>query len=245
MSLKHFAPLSKQRKRSRSGSLKVEYRKRESPTLTIKVRPLVIKLEKVLNNIGWFAFYATAEEAESLLHTEFHEYEDSVTGGIMPSCEQYHVPSTIRHHIDYVTPGIKLNVPTGSFKGSKRNFMTAKQTPSASSILKPEIQPGRNNLSTCDSTITPACIAALYAISKSNPHPHPNNSMGVYESDLEFYTQKDLDLFFTTFTDIPNGTHPVAANIDGGQQSTKDLYEAGNEVSLDLQCAYPVSTTFV
>ena len=68
-----------------------------------------------------------------------------------------------------------------------------------------------------------------------------NNSLGIFESELQFFTQKDLDSFFTNFTSyIPNGTHPVAANIDGGQQATEDLFEAGGEVNLDLQLAYPI-----
>ena len=90
--------------------------------------------------------------------------------------------------------------------------------------------------------ITPACIAALYKIPKGNSS-HPNNSLGIFESELQFYTQYDLDLFFTNFSSpvqIPNGTHPVAANIDGGQQATEDLYEAGDEVNLDFMLAYPI-----
>ena len=42
-------------------------------------------------NKGWFAFYATAKEAESLLFAEYHEYEDSITGGVIPSCDEYHI----------------------------------------------------------------------------------------------------------------------------------------------------------
>jgi tripeptidyl-peptidase-1 len=65
--------------------------------------------------------------------------------------------------------------------------------------------------------------------------------LGIFESELQFYTQQDLDLFFANFTpQIPKGTHPIAANVDGGQQSTTDPYYAGGEVSLDLQLAYPI-----
>jgi tripeptidyl-peptidase-1 len=51
-----------------------------------------------------------------------------------------------------------------------------------------------------------------------------------------------LDSFFTNYTSgkIPNGTHPVAANIDGGMQASDDLNYAGTEVNLDLQLAYPI-----
>ncbi|CZR67423.1 related to serine protease [Phialocephala subalpina] len=198
-------------------------------------------------NKGWFAFYATAEEAERLLHTEFHEYEDSESGGVIPGCEAYHLPKHVREHIDYVTPGIRLLAPVQrqSLKREvvvdenglmKRNIHGLLQNPSDASYTKP------NDLSTCDVAITPDCVAALYKIPPGKTS-HPNNSLGIFESELQFYTQQDLDLFFTNFTTpqhIPNGTHPIAANIDGGLGVIEDPYYAGGEVSLDLELAYPI-----
>jgi tripeptidyl-peptidase-1 len=65
--------------------------------------------------------------------------------------------------------------------------------------------------------------------------------MGFFESELPFYTQLDLDSFFTNFTRyIPNGTHPIAANVDGGQQSTAVPFQASGEADLDLMLAYPI-----
>lgn len=103
-------------------------------------------------------------------------------------------------------------------------------------------QPPANpdDLSICDNTITPACIAALYQIPKGTT-ANPKNSLGVFESELQFYYQPDLDSFFHTFArEIHNGTHPLAANIDGGMQATTDPYYAGGEVNLDLMLAYPI-----
>ncbi|PQE18973.1 hypothetical protein CJF32_00010051 [Rutstroemia sp. NJR-2017a WRK4] len=199
------------------------------------------------DNKGWFAFYATAEEAERLLYTEYHEYEDSVTGGIIPACDRYHVPKHVRKHIDYITPGIKLLAPVDHQKRrlkrdaeaiehqlSKRNTHSLHRTSSQPTYAN------ASDLSTCDIAITPACVAALYQIPPANSS-HPNNSLGIFESELQFYTQMDLDLFFTNFTSyIPNGTHPVAANIDGGMQSTDDPNYAGGEANLDIQLAYPI-----
>lgn len=196
------------------------------------------------DNKGWFAFYATAGEAEKLLYTEYHEFEDSVSGGIIPACEAYHVPKHIRKHIDYITPGIKLLAPVESHKSKRKAALAKKElsTRNTHDLLKvdAQIQPDPNDLSTCDIAITPACVAALYKIPKGHSH-NPSNSMGIFESEMEFYTQEDLDLFFTNFTsNIRNGTHPIPANIDGGQQSTDDPYYAGGEVNLDLMLAYPI-----
>lgn len=207
------------------------------------------------DNKGWFAFHATAEEAEKLLSAEFHEYEDSVTGGVIPACDQYHLPKDIRQHIDYVSPGVKLLAPPESYKqrdrGLKRDLAQRNSERSMMTHDLIKLRPGLNvsatSLETCDLVITPACIAALYKIPAGRLSSH-KNSLGIFESELQFYTQPDLDSFFTRFyPKIPNGTHPVPANIDGGNQ-TSDLADSGVEAELDLQLAYPIvypqTTTF-
>ncbi|PCG89982.1 Peptidase S8/S53, subtilisin/kexin/sedolisin [Penicillium occitanis (nom. inval.)] len=217
------------------------------------------------DNRGWLAFFATPDEAERLLKTEFHEFEDSVTGGIMPACDEYHVPHHLKEHVDYITPGIKLLAPVDGQNRIKRDNMVRVVSEDKSKrgktltrrvnhALRDPLEEGSaraeavraamstdpNDLSTCDVAISPACVAALYKIPPAT-RAHPNNSLGIFESELQFYTQQDLDLFFANFTpQIPQGTHPIAANIDGGQQSTTDPYYAGGEVSLDLQLAYPI-----
>ncbi|KAF2090832.1 subtilisin-like protein [Saccharata proteae CBS 121410] len=196
------------------------------------------------DNKGWFAFQATSEEAERLLHTEFHEYEDAVTGGVLPACDEYHVPRHIQHHIDYITPGIKLIAPDkGKSKGLKKRAPNGQK----SHLLKQHKgswnghRHGRN-LSNCDVAITPDCISALYHIPPVNyTVPNPNNSMGIFESEEQYYSQVDLDVFFANFTPkIPQGTHPILASIDGAPGPTTDLSDAGGEADLDIQLAYPI-----
>jgi tripeptidyl-peptidase-1 len=166
----------------------------------------------------------------------------------MPACDAYHVPKNIRRHIDYITPGIKLMAPVQSLREKKRAVVTrdlAKRS-TAARVLSKGVPPpptiDHTGTSQCDLAITPACVAALYKIPPSHLK-HPNNSLGIFESELQFYTQEDLDIFFTNYTTphhIPNGTHPIAANVDGGQGATEDPYQAGAEASLDLQLAYPI-----
>jgi tripeptidyl-peptidase-1 len=161
----------------------------------------------------------------------------------MPACDEYHLPADIRSHVDYITPGVKLLAPVESWK-SKRNAMMKRD--GLEKRVKHEVLQNAvaahtdpNDLSTCDIAITPACVAALYKIPPSNSSV-ANNSLGIFESELQFYFQEDLDLFFTNYTKIPNGTHPIAANIDGGQGKTDDKYYAGGETELDLMLSYPI-----
>jgi tripeptidyl-peptidase-1 len=198
-------------------------------------------------NKAWLAFTATAERMEALLHTEYFEFEDAATGGIMPACDRYHVPKHIQEHLDYITPGIRLLAPFEKPKEREKRSLSKRQWPQHRSSLHhgpwphrpyPHHNPG--DLSTCDIAITPACIAALYNI----PPGHladPTNSLGIFEAELQYWDQLDLDSFFTNFASwIPNGTHPINVQIDGGVAQTTNISAAGDESMLDLEIAYPI-----
>ncbi|KAH8821627.1 peptidase S8/S53 domain-containing protein [Xylogone sp. PMI_703] len=198
------------------------------------------------DNRGWLAFDATTEEAEGLLHTEFYGYEHKTTGHVSAACDSYHLPKHIQEHVDFITPGIKLLAPVK--RGHrKRGFGMTKAKSSHGAALPPKFKPTDdsnlasivNQLETCDQTITPACIKALYKVPPATK-AHPSNSLGIFEEG-DFYLQEDLDLFFANFTPyIKKGTHPTPAFIDGAQAPTTDVEEAGGESDLDFELAYPL-----
>ena len=201
------------------------------------------------DNKAWFAFYATAEQLENLLHAEFHEFEDLRTGDIAPACDRYHLPEHIQQHVDYVTPGIR---PVASMKKSneypsetlskrrqpqpeKRSGRTLHHRPTHAMPSHPE-----SNLDTCDITITPACIAALYEIPPATL-ADPGNSMGIWESEVGYWDQKDLNLFYANLTPwIPRGTHPLNNLVDGAKAVAPKIADASLEAMLDLDMAYPI-----
>ena len=218
-------------------------------------------------NKAWLAFEATGAEAERLLKAKYYEYHDSLSGGTTPSCSEYHVPEHISKHVDYITPGIKLFVPMPSKRQLDRKLARGKRRPGNTKRAHPNkgspqagnadpfIQSGpfpkidlaknttNSSLATCDMSITPACIRALYQIPLQKPEAKvsPNNSLGIFESEAEYYAQADLDLFYANFTPyIPAGTHPFADNIDGAYAVTTNVSAAGGEADLDLQLAYPI-----
>lgn len=196
------------------------------------------------DNKAWFVFEATAEEAENLLKTEYHEYVHSETGSSMAACDKYHVPKALREHIDFITPGVKgaRLAPRLDKRGVEASRKHGHRRP------KPKPVPDElsrfitaEDLSTCDVAITPACIRALYDIPLQNPNANvsSNNSMGIFEMG-DFYSQKDLNLFYANFTPyIPKGTKPIANLIDGEIGPVPADY-AGGEASLDFQLAIPI-----
>ncbi|ORY58836.1 putative protease S8 tripeptidyl peptidase I [Pseudomassariella vexata] len=195
------------------------------------------------DNKGWLAFNARVSKVEALLRTEYFEHEDAVTGGIIPACDKYHVPITIQEHIDYITPGTRLMAPVEGdtdLKLKKRvDRQVNRQKPQwmAEQVYK-QLSKNASDLSHCDQAITPACVKALYKI----PPGHladPTNSLGIFEAELQFWHQVDLDLFYANFTpSIPQRTHPINYEIDGAPPVTTRYYPYPD--MLDLMLAYPI-----
>jgi len=56
-----------------------------------------------LTNIGrnWIHFNATVAETNQLFNTEYHYYEHNVEGGYRIACDEYHLPESVRNHVDF------------------------------------------------------------------------------------------------------------------------------------------------
>ncbi|EMD00234.1 hypothetical protein BAUCODRAFT_119783 [Baudoinia panamericana UAMH 10762] len=198
-------------------------------------------------NKAWLAFDATVQELENLVHAEYYEHHNGDRA--MISCEKYHVPASVKEHIDYITPGVKgVHFESKDLKKrSRRPNQDGSGYASRNGRQPPQIRPAINTplqqdqLDTCDQIITPACLQALYDFEPLPPNAtiSPNNSLGVFEEG-DYYSQADLDSFFTNFTSyIPNGTHPVLDSIDGGMAPVV-ISLSGGESDLDFQLAIPV-----
>jgi hypothetical protein len=113
-------------------------------------------------------------------------------------------------------------------------------------VTTPSIPGDPYSLAHCDTDITPACIKALYQIPDAT-RASPTNSLGLFEEQSFAYSQEDLDMFFTSYApNIPNGTHPTPAFIDGGTapvaESIADA-EADVDLAIPLSLIYPQSVT--
>lgn len=161
-------------------------------------------------NKGWLHFNVPASQAESLLNTEYFEHEHALTPGKWSvACDEYHLPSHIRDHVDYVTPGIKH---LGIHKRTVSRSAPWQGKPPPYLPFRPG-RPLHGNLSDCDQLVTPQCIAALYGIPEPQRGQGRKNALGIYEEG-DFYAQKDLNLFFANFTKwIPQGMSSVMNRI--------------------------------
>ncbi|KAF9893306.1 hypothetical protein FE257_011736 [Aspergillus nanangensis] len=193
-------------------------------------------------NKQWLQFDATTAEAERLLKTKYSLYSDGATGRSHVACREYHVPESIQHHIDYITPGVKELEVRGVSSVEKRNI-----DKELFGILPPILRPLTmpldlllgDFLQFCDIVVTPACIQAMYNVSQGTSAT-PGNELGIFEGLGDVYTQDDLDLFFATVAhEIPDGTHPDLRAINGAEAPT-NIFSAGPESNLDFQISYPL-----
>jgi len=160
-------------------------------------------------------------DAEQLFQTQYHAYEHVDTGKMSIACDEYHLPSHLTHHIDFIKPGIKLmHGKTSRTTLDKRGFKTKGQSTFSPPVLNPivpEIINGSTQamLANCDKYITPPCLATMYNISKATKAA-AGNELGIFEEG-DYYAAEDLILYFATFSsNIPLLTEPILKGIDGG-----------------------------
>ena len=216
------------------------------------------------DNKGWLAFDATVEEAERLLQAEFFEHAHKHSPSVRVGCDKYetpplyvvqlltylryHVPTHLKEHIDYITPGIKLVPVVKRSVKVKRSAHTFSKPPRYMSTPPGDVDmqwqtPEAANLPPdirgCGLNITPPCIKALYQIPEASTiGATPGNSLGLFEQG-SYFNEEDIDLFYARYANyIPTGTYPIPALIDGANYSVSinSSFNSG-EADIDIDMA--------
>ncbi|KAL3426195.1 Pro-kumamolisin [Phlyctema vagabunda] len=193
-------------------------------------------------NNQWIQLDATTGEVEELLVAEFYLWEH-VSGTHDVSTEAYHIPTHLREHIDYVTPGTRLR--QRHMKASRGNELlrrfdsTVGPTPFITQL------PGfpYPNDTTCDIYVTAQCTRVQYGL-PNGTKAAAGNELGIFESLDVHYSRNDLDIYYSTlYPDIPNGTYPEERLIDGAIGATEDTPEfvpIDLEAGLDFDSSQPL-----
>jgi len=200
---------------------------------------------KVHGSRGHVNFRATVEEMEKLFAAQYHLFENVHTGDLTISCDQYHVPQSVKEHVDFVSPTIGFVID--SVPGLKKRSLDSGPPGHSHGWMPPFRKPmhwfpphgNADSIANCSGLVTPACIKALYGL-PYNVEAVKGNDMGIFESG-DTYDQSDLNGFFSTYYPrIPNGTHPILDSIDGGVAPVTNISNAGGESILDFELAFPI-----
>ncbi|KAK3678498.1 hypothetical protein LTR78_001795 [Recurvomyces mirabilis] len=201
---------------------------------------------------GWLAANIPVHAAEKAFRTSYFEHADR-EGRIRVGCDSYSLPSHIQSHVDYITPGVKSSPPLRKRSVSRNKPVWGPSWGPGGPGRRPpqwappnhgpwQMPPGAHglppDLQDCGRNITPTCIRALYDIPKAHLKDSVN-ALGLFE-DGDFYAQSDLNAFFTQYApNVPNGTHPIPAFIDGAKApvAASDPTNTG-ESDIDMDMSY-------
>ncbi|KAJ7474366.1 hypothetical protein B0H11DRAFT_2158678 [Mycena galericulata] len=107
-------------------------------------------------------------------------------------CHNYSVPAAVRDHVDLIKPTVQFNQRAPSPKMNKRSL----NTHPVPTIQTNGIEGNKpTSLETCDETITPDCLRALYNFHYT-PRATEKNTFGIVEFTPNAFLGSDLDLFF-------------------------------------------------
>lgn len=190
----------------------------------------------------WVTVRVSVHQAERMLGTKYSVYHHPRSGEKVVRTLAYSLPRELHSHIDVVAPT--------TYFGTMRSMR-------ATSFLQPEIKAIDNSVdnstldvdatvpSSCATTITPACLRALYNTVNYVPSQTSRNGLGVAGYLDEFANRADLQTFFQRFRPDAAGSSFTTVRVNGGGDDQSD---PGVEANLDIQyttgISFPTPNTY-
>ncbi|KAB5591885.1 Tripeptidyl-peptidase I [Ceratobasidium theobromae] len=202
----------------------------------------------------WIHVTIPVSRAEQMLNTKYNIYRHTSGSHIVRS-ESYALPRSLDSHIDVIQPttffgSINERDRAGSSSSLERRASTVFVLPN---IKEPGLDQVEDDVgkitaavpSSCGSTITPACLRALYRTNSYVPTAGSSNTIGITGYLDQYANEADLQTFYKKYrTDAVGSTFSVEL-VNGGQNNQS---KPGVEANLDVQYAgaitYPTPNIF-
>ncbi|KAJ7221468.1 subtilisin-like protein [Mycena pura] len=176
----------------------------------------------------WITFSVPVSKANEMLDAEFAVFTHVESGKQSIRTLEYSLPAELTQHIKLVAPTTSFSRPLRS--GPMFTFSNA-------AVPSPDATPAAS----CNTTITPACLQALYNI-PTTAATNKNNGIGVAGFDDQFANKADLTQFLKALRpDMPSSTSFALTSVDNGTNS-QSLSQAGIEANLDIQYTVGLAT---
>ena len=180
-------------------------------------------ISKVSSDGHWVSFASTVQQANSLLNTTFKSYQNSGTTKVRTV--EYSIPDELATYIDLISPTTyfgKTVAHMPKFTKTKKDAPTKRHVDSS-----------------CQTSITPACIKELYNVGGYEPSAKSGSRVGFgsFLNESAIYT----DLFdFESYFKIPQQNFSVTL-INGGTNDQNAATAQVGEADLDVQNIIGVS----
>ncbi|KAJ8119779.1 hypothetical protein ONZ43_g3347 [Nemania bipapillata] len=183
----------------------------------------------------WVNFKATVAKASDLLDTEFGVY--SHVGSVKESIRtlSYSVPEEVRSHVTMIQPTTRF----GQVRPQSIQVDHVFEQGEVSSFLQgaATIPTQQLNVTSCNSTITPECLRALYKVGETQADPKAPGFFAV-NGFLEQYAKHDaLDSFLGKWAPYATSQNFTTVQVNGGLDNQTDTVDSDVEANLDMQYA--------
>jgi tripeptidyl-peptidase-1 len=179
-----------------------------------------IDARDVTNDGEWINFRAPVKRAEEMMGTTFKTYQSRVRRDVTKvRALSYSVPKAIRRHVDMIHPVTRF----GQLHAERSQVFSEGSAITAAAVN-----------STCNTTVTPSCLADLYKYADYKVDPSADVTIGVNGFLEQYARYSDFQKFTKTYAPQAansNFSYTLVANGLNGQNSTDDSVEA----NLDIQ----------
>jgi len=193
----------------------------------------------------WVIIEGTIGDAAKLLQTEYQMFENKADGKVTARTLAYSLPNALHDHVDMVAPTIKFSTTSAMRSTIVKNYP-------APAVVKSSPGNIHNGLDTvsCNSSITPDCLKALYNFKDYRATRRKGNQF-LLAGFLEEYAQHDdLAQFISAYAPNANGSDFSTILINNGSNLQDNVSGPQNhgEANLDIQyglsLAYPTPTFY-
>ncbi|OSD02191.1 family S53 protease [Trametes coccinea BRFM310] len=190
----------------------------------------------------WMSFEVPVSKANELFDADFSVFTHESTGKQYIRTLSYSIPAELQGHLELVHPTVSFPDPLAGRPVVRVSSSETSKKRAARDLTARAIP------ASCATTITPACLQAIYNI-PSTPATVSSNKLAVSAFEGENANQADLKAFLTKFRpDMSPSTTFTTQTLDDGNNN-QDPSEAGLEANLDIQytvgLATDVPTVFV
>ncbi|KAL6709341.1 Tripeptidyl-peptidase sed2 [Coniothyrium glycines] len=189
----------------------------------------------IKNDGEWINFYAPVKRAEEMMGTSFKTYQSEVRSDVKRIRSlSYSVPREIRSHIDIIQPTTRF----GQIRAERNQILYKENVPVTISAIN----------STCNTSITPACLADLYNFADYKADPKANVLLGVNGFLEQYPRYADFQQFARLYAPYAVGSNFSFVSVNGGlldQNSTESSTEANLDIDYTTGLVGPtIKTTF-
>ncbi|CAK5284329.1 unnamed protein product [Mycena citricolor] len=190
----------------------------------------------------WLSVQVPVSKLNEMLDANYESFTHVESGKQMLRTMAYSLPENLHAHIEALSPTTGYLLSSAGCRPWPSRFCQA-EGPPVNETLSPDAVPA-----SCATTVTPACLQAMYGI-PTTLATQKSNSIAVAGFIEQFAQTRDLSSFLTRFrTDLPSTTTFALRTFDGGA-NTQSASQAGIEANLDIQytvgVASGVPVTFV